>query len=192
MKHLSVRFKIVLVGLVVFIGLFIITTQATQDLKKLNESYSAAMQELDGGGAGLADEISTSVAKQQAYFDKMYGTMYVVNTVAMFGVLLLFIYLAVTLTKGLRVTLDYIKLISNGDFTNRPPEAYLNRRDDFGKLANSLEEMRQHITKLVKNVKVESENINGVVDMVALYVTANAGHTTDNTISVMANFLGNM
>ena len=32
----------------------------------------------------------------------------------------------------------------------------------------------------------------GVVDMVALYVTANAGHTTDNTISVMANFLGNM
>lgn len=89
------------------------------------------------------------------------------------------VYMAVELSRSFRHSLDYIGHITNGDFTHELPKKLQHRRDDFGILAENLENMKQQVSGLIKEVKVQSNIIGEVVDTVKTNVVSLTGNIED-------------
>ena len=89
------------------------------------------------------------------------------------------VYMAVELSRSFRYSLDYIGHITKGDFTHELPKKLQHRRDDFGILAQNLENMKQQVSGLIKEVKVQSNIIGEVVDTVKTNVVSLTGNIED-------------
>lgn len=89
------------------------------------------------------------------------------------------VYMAVELSRSFRYALDYIGHITKGDFTHELPKKLQHRRDDFGILAENLENMKQQVSGLIKEVKVQSNIIGEVVDTVKTNVVSLTGNIED-------------
>lgn len=89
------------------------------------------------------------------------------------------VYMAVELSRSFRHSLDYIGHITKGDFTHELPKKLQHRRDDFGILAENLENMKQQVSGLIKEVKVQSNIIGEVVDTVKTNVVSLTGNIED-------------
>lgn len=94
-------------------------------------------------------------------------------------VLAVCVYMAFELSRSFRSALDYIGHITKGDFTHELPKKLQHRRDDFGILADNLENMKQQVSNLIREVKVQSNIIGEVVDTVKTNVISLTGNIED-------------
>lgn len=65
----------------------------------------------------------------------------------------------------------FLNTLATGDFSNKLPANYYKRKDDFGELAHDLESMRESISNLAGNTKIESENIVEIVNSVNVHIS---------------------
>lgn len=65
--------------------------------------------------------------------------------------------------RSLKVIVHDIKVIADGDFTQKLPEKLLKQKDDFGMLANSLENMRSSMQELIGDVKKRALKLDDIV-----------------------------
>lgn len=132
-------------------------------------SYSKAFEPFGWviGTGNYTDYIDAEVADYKAQSDSQLNkTMLVVFAIDALLLLLLGILsvsIGQSITKSLKITLDYIKKIASGNFTHKLPDKLLKRKDDFGELGQSLESMKMEISSLILDVKHEGGMINQVV-----------------------------
>lgn len=135
-------------------------------------SYSKAFEPFGWvvGTGNYTDYIDTTVTQKTADLnEKISTTILVVVGIEMVLLVItvgLCIYIGSNLSMSFRASLEYIGGMAKGDFTKPLPKLLTNRKDDFGILGESLENMKVQVSGLIREVKNQGNQIYGIVDRV--------------------------
>lgn len=132
-------------------------------------SYSKAF-ELFGwviGTGNYTDYIDDQVASIEKDFSSYVTgrmTLFIISTlIEGIIVVLLLIMIIISIIRPLKKCISSIGVMEQGDFSQAMGTALLKRRDDFGKLAASLESMRNEMSGLIGEVKSQATEITRMV-----------------------------
>lgn len=132
-------------------------------------SYSKAFEPFEWviGTGNYTDYIDDKVASIEKDFSSYVSgrrAMFIASTVAE-GIVVVFllILIIISIIKPLKKCISLIGVMEQGDFSQSLGNALLKRRDDFGKLAASLESMRNEMSGLIGEVKSQATKINRMV-----------------------------
>ena len=133
-------------------------------------SYSEYFEPFDWvvGTGNYTDYIDDEVAAKEEEFTA-YVTSKMTGLIGACFVLLVIVgvlvaLIAVDIIHSVRNLSKSINIIAEGDFVQKVPKKLVNRKDDFGNLAKTLEGMRDSLRGLLAQVKNESVNIDNVVE----------------------------
>lgn len=115
----------------------------------------------------IDDAIAQKEKEQDAYLMNRILSLISIEFVLFVIVILICTFIIFGITKALEFTQKYIKHLSEGDFTHPLPDKFIKRKDDFGMLAASMDNMRMSIAALIDKVKSESLSIDEVVQNVS-------------------------
>ena len=141
-------------------------------------SYSKAFEPFEWviGTGNYTDYIDDKVASIEKDF-----TSYVTNKRITFiistiieGAVVVFLLILIILSiiKPLKKCISSIGVMEQGDFSQALGTALLKRRDDFGKLAGSIESMRTEMNGLIGEVKSQATEITGMVQEIDTNIQA--------------------
>ncbi|BCN29284.1 hypothetical protein bsdtb5_05790 [Anaeromicropila herbilytica] len=148
-------------------------------------SYTEYFKDFDWvvGTGNYTDYIDKEIASRNNEFGQEVKRSLVIF--AIFSLLNLAITALVILiiSSDIKVTLkkisEYIKNIAGGDFSESVATNYYERKDDFGDLAKSMENMRLSMNTLIGNIKIEASKINDVVSFINENVSELNGEVED-------------
>ena len=132
-------------------------------------SYSKAFEPFGWviGTGNYTDYIDDQVASIEKDFSSYVTgrmTLFIISTlIEGIIVVLLLIMIIISIIRPLKKCISSIGVMEQGDFSQAMGTALLKRRDDFGKLAASLESMRNEMTGLIGEVKSQSTEITRMV-----------------------------
>lgn len=132
-------------------------------------SYSKAFEPFGWviGTGNYTDYIDDQVASIEKYFSSYVTgrmTLFIISTlIEGIIVVLLLIMIIISIIRPLKKCISSIGVMEQGDFSQAMGTALLKRRDDFGKLAASLESMRNEMSGLIGEVKSQATEITRMV-----------------------------
>ena len=132
-------------------------------------SYSKAFEPFGWviGTGNYTDYIDDQVASIEKDFSSYVTgrmTLFIISTlIEGIIVVLLLIMIIISIIRPLKKCISSIGVMEQGDFSQAMGTALLKRRDDFGKLAASLESMRNEISGLIGEVKSQATEITRMV-----------------------------
>ena len=132
-------------------------------------SYSKAFEAFGWviGTGNYTDYIDDQVASIEKDFSSyVTGRMilFIISTlIEGIIVVLLLIMIIISIVRPLKKCISSIGVMEQGDFSQAMGTALLKRRDDFGKLAASLESMRNEMSGLIGEVKSQATEITRMV-----------------------------
>lgn len=135
-------------------------------------SYSEYFEPFDWvvGTGNYTDYIDDEIAAREDELAKYVTTRMTALIGACLGLLLivgvLVAMIALDIIHSVRNISASINVIAGGDFVQKVPKKLVNRKDDFGNLAKTLEGMRHSLRGLLAQVKNESVNIDHVVESI--------------------------
>lgn len=135
-------------------------------------SYSEYFEPFDWvvGTGNYTDYIDDEIAAREDELAKYVTTRMTALIGACLGLLLivgvLVTMIALDIIHSVRNISASINVIAGGDFVQKVPKKLVNRKDDFGNLAKTLEGMRHSLRGLLAQVKNESVNIDNVVESI--------------------------
>ena len=141
-------------------------------------SYSKAFEPFEWviGTGNYTDYIDDKVASIEKSFSSYVSTrqaVFIASTVAEGGVVVfILILIIISIIKPLKKCISSIGVMEQGDFSQSLGTALLKRRDDFGKLASSLESMRNEMGGLIGEVKNQATEITGMVQEIDANIQA--------------------
>lgn len=141
-------------------------------------SYSKAFEPFEWviGTGNYTDYIDDKIASIEKDFSSYVSdrrAMFIASTVAEGGVVVfLLILIIISIIKPLKKCISSIGVMEQGDFSQSLGTALLKRRDDFGKLASSLESMRNEMGGLIGEVKNQATEITGMVQEIDANIQA--------------------
>ena len=127
-------------------------------------SYSKAFEPFGWviGTGNYTDYIDDQVASIEKDFSS-YVTGRMTLLIEGIIVVLLLIMIIISIIRPLKKCISSIGVMEQGDFSQAMGTALLKRRDDFGKLAASLESMRNEMSGLIGEVKSQATEITRMV-----------------------------
>ena len=132
-------------------------------------SYSKAFEPFGWviGTGNYTDYIEDQVASIEKDFSSYVTgrmTLFIISTlIEGIIVVLLLIMIIISIIRPLKKCISSIGVMEQGDFSQAMGTALLKRRDDFGKLAASLESMRNEMSGLIGEVKSQATEITRMV-----------------------------
>lgn len=105
-------------------------------------------------------------AAQKAMFEQTKIIVCVSEVVIMIILILLAVMIVKDITDSLRMSMDLMNHMANGDYTQDFSAKFKNRKDDFGTLAKCIDDMKDATVALIGRVQEESVTINQVVGAV--------------------------
>ena len=132
-------------------------------------SYSKAFEPFGWviGTGNYTDYIDDQVASIEKDFSSYVTgrmTLFIISTlIEGIIVVLLLIMIIISIIRPLKKCISSIGVMEQGDFSQAMGTALLKRRDDFGKLAASLESMRNEMSGLIGEVKSQPTEITRMV-----------------------------
>lgn len=132
-------------------------------------SYSKAFEPFGWviGTGNYTDYIDDQVASIEKDFSSYVTgrmTLFIISTlIEGIIVVLLLIMIIISIIRPLKKCISSIGVMEQGDFSQAMGTALLKRRDDFGKLAASLESMRNEMSGLIGEVKSQTTEITRMV-----------------------------
>lgn len=132
-------------------------------------SYSKAFEPFGWviGTGNYTDYIDDQVASIEKDFSSYVTgrmTLFIISTlIEGIIVVLLLIMIIISIIRPLKKCISSIGVMEQGDFSQSLGNALLKRRDDFGKLAASLESMRNEMSGLIGEVKSQATEITRMV-----------------------------
>ena len=135
-------------------------------------SYSEYFEPFDWvvGTGNYTDYIDDEIAAREDELAKYVTTRMTALIGACLGLLrivgVLVAMIALDIIHSVRNISASINVIAGGDFVQKVPKKLVNRKDDFGNLAKTLEGMRHSLRGLLAQVKNESANIDNVVESI--------------------------
>ncbi|WP_373898747.1 methyl-accepting chemotaxis protein [Haloimpatiens sp. FM7315] len=67
--------------------------------------------------------------------------------------------IAKTIINPINISMEQLKIISEGDLREEIPKELLDRKDELGKMAKSINNMRKSMMRMLNNIKTSSSNI---------------------------------
>lgn len=132
-------------------------------------SYSKAFEPFGwvigtGNYTDYIDDQVTSIEKDFSSYVTGRMTLFIISTlIEGIIVVLLLIMIIISIIRPLKKCISSIGVMEQGDFSQAMGTALLKRRDDFGKLAASLESMRNEMSGLIGEVKSQATEITRMV-----------------------------
>ncbi len=121
------------------------------------------------------DENITNVTKEANQYTNSKTMQFLFICIVFIIVIILFSSgVILNITRPLKMVGNNIKKMSDGNFSIQVEDKLLKRKDDFGKLSNITEKMRNNIGELVSDVKEETKMITGSISGI---------HTNMNNLS---------
>lgn len=148
-------------------------------------SYSEYFEPFDWvvGTGNYTDYIDKAIAKQDKEFSS-YAMKKAVTLVTACVAMIVVVGILVTviagdITRSLKKIKEQFEIIAGGNFAKKMQKPMLKRKDDFGQLANALEQMRESVRGLLAQVKTEAANIDAVVETIDTHVSGLNGEIED-------------
>lgn len=141
-------------------------------------SYSKAFEPFEWviGTGNYTDYIDDKVASIEEDFTSYVTnkrTTFIISTIIEGAVVVfLLILIILSIIKPLKKCISSIGVMEQGDFSQALETALLKRRDDFGKLAGSIESMRTEMNGLIGEVKSQATEITGMVQEIDTNIQA--------------------
>lgn len=107
--------------------------------------------------------ISDMASQQSAQLAKIIMTLIVVLVIILALMIILSIIISRNIVVGLNSAMSVLKKVEVGDLTSEISEKDLKRKDDFGILANALNNMQLSVGMLIKKVQEESKVMQNIV-----------------------------
>lgn len=160
-------------------------------------SYSKAFEPFGWviGTGNYTDYIDDQVASIEKDFSSYVTgrmTLFIISTlIEGIIVVLLLIMIIISIIRPLKKCISSIGVMEQGDFSQAMGTALLKRRDDFGKLAASLESMRNEMSGLIGEVKSQATEITRMVQEIDDNIQAldeeieNVSATTEELVAGM-------
>ena len=132
-------------------------------------SYSKAFEPFGwvigtGNYTDYIDDQVVSIEKDFSSYVTGRMTLFIISTlIEGIIVVLLLIMIIISIIRPLKKCISSIGVMEQGDFSQAMGTALLKRRDDFGKLAASLESMRNEMSGLIGEVKSQATEITRMV-----------------------------
>ena len=127
----------------------------------------------------IDQEVATRDGELTSFVTTTTTTIFIVCIFLLLLLTVLIVLIATDITKSLKKVSASIDVIAGGNFAQPVPEQLHKRRDDFGKLAQELETMRDSVRGLLAKVKDEAANIDVVVESIDKNVYALNGEIED-------------
>lgn len=122
------------------------------------------------GTGNYVDYIDDTVSAAKERVDSIVTKCIYVMVVCVVVCFILIIGLVYAIVKdiksSMKQTVSLIDKLDNGDFTERPSGKQLNRKDEFGKLANAVNHLAISLDQVLGSVKKESISLRSVVKVV--------------------------
>ncbi len=132
-------------------------------------SYSAHFKPFDWvvGTGNYTDYIDDVIEKEetllQTYTKQRTKAMITAVVVMLLVVIVLVIFIIIDVTKAMKKLSGHIDVLAGGDFAKEMEPALRRRRDDFGKLAKTVDKMRLSVRELLLKVENKTESIEDVI-----------------------------
>ncbi|WP_099468434.1 methyl-accepting chemotaxis protein [Konateibacter massiliensis] len=132
-------------------------------------SYSKAYEPYGWviGTGNYTDYINTAVQEESLVVQKEMNNKItltlIISALCLGGLVAVSILITRSILGALKVSVNYIKVLAGGDFTEGLPDKILSRRDEFGVLSVEMLRMKEQIGTLIGQVKSEAGTINHVV-----------------------------
>ena len=141
-------------------------------------SYSKAFEPFEwvigtGNYTDYIDDKVASIEKDFTSYVTNKRTTFIISTIIEGAVVVfLLILIILSIIKPLKKCISSIGVMEQGDFSQALGTALLKRRDDFGKLAGSIESMRTEMNGLIGEVKSRATEIAGIVQEIDTNIQA--------------------
>lgn len=141
-------------------------------------SYSKAFEPFGwvigtGNYTDYIDDKVASIEKDFTSYVTNKRTTFIISTIIEGAVVVfLLILIILSIIKPLKKCISSIGVMEQGDFSQALGTALLKRRDDFGKLAGSIESMRTEMNGLIGEVKSQATEITGMVQEIDTNIQA--------------------
>lgn len=141
-------------------------------------SYSKAFEPFEwvigtGNYTDYIDDKVASIEKDFTLYVTNKRTTFIISTIIEGAVVVfLLILIILSIIKPLKKCISSIGVMEQGDFSQALGTALLKRRDDFGKLAGSIESMRTEMNGLIGEVKSQATEITGMVQEIDTNIQA--------------------
>ncbi len=141
-------------------------------------SYSKAFEPFEwvigtGNYTDYIDDKVASIEKDFTSYVTNKRTTFIISTIIEGAVVVfLLILIILNIIKPLKKCISSIGVMEQGDFSQALGTALLKRRDDFGKLAGSIESMRTEMNGLIGEVKSQATEITGMVQEIDTNIQA--------------------
>jgi methyl-accepting chemotaxis protein len=141
-------------------------------------SYSKAFEPFEwvigtGNYTDYIDDKVVSIEKDFTSYVTNKRTTFIISTIIEGAVVVfLLILIILSIIKPLKKCISSIGVMEQGDFSQALGTALLKRRDDFGKLAGSIESMRTEMNGLIGEVKSQATEITGMVQEIDTNIQA--------------------
>jgi len=132
-------------------------------------SYSAYFEPFDWvvGTGNYTDYIDDVVAEEEkgfASYTKQRGRMMVASVAGMLLVVIVLVFLIIIdITRAMKKVSAHIDVLAGGNFAKEMEPSLRNRRDDFGKLAKTVDQMRLSVRELLLKVENKTDTIENVI-----------------------------
>lgn len=128
------------------------------------------------GTGNYIDDIATQVQEytdsQNLLVMKNLRQAITFGVVLIIIVALLILLIARDIISSLKRAVDYNKLLGEGNFSKELPDAFVRRRDDFGFLAQAMQQMKKNISSLISQIHQESDAIQDAADNINVEVSS--------------------
>ncbi len=111
---------------------------------------------IDATIASDAQAVTTSTNEKIA-------AILIISVICLLLLVAVSIALTVEIVEALKTTMKYVKVLAIGDFTEKLPDKYLKRKDEFGTLSIEIDTMKNQVGSLLEKVKEEAGTISEVV-----------------------------
>lgn len=136
---------------------------AMDELKTVDsneQQFQDALKEIAVYNTNLAEQLSIQNTKN---FDTSKVVFLIIFLIAIgIGTILTFV-ISKSISYPLILGVNHLKKVADGDFTTNESEQFINRKDEIGEIANTIQLMQNSLKQLIGKVKDESNSIEAVV-----------------------------
>ncbi|MFD3158065.1 methyl-accepting chemotaxis protein [Haloimpatiens sp. FM7330] len=105
--------------------------------------------------------IGVAINKNEVLAELTHLKLYVIVASLIFIVIsiILVIIISNSITKPIKASINHLKFIASGDFTNEVPQKFMKRQDEIGDMSKAVDEMQSSVTSMIQTIKDNSNNI---------------------------------
>ncbi|AGF55759.1 methyl-accepting chemotaxis protein [Clostridium saccharoperbutylacetonicum] len=147
-----------------------------ENIKDVANSFQTNLKDLATYNQKAANEVYNSNNKNYKETTIMFAIIIAVSIIVGY---LMSMVITRNIVKPLDIAVNYLGILSGGDFTSEMPAEVKKRKDEIGTMAKALDNIYVSLRGLIKNIIEESDNIEEVVNTVNNEVKVLNGNIED-------------